>query len=198
MLDENIVRPKSTPRFQRTNDIVGKVHFMTSKCKPENIRNIHKTKEDYINYINELKLKRPSYEHFDWIVSEINDETGVVGDIGCGENIIKDIIKNPVKSFDTWGYTPDVIECNIINLPISDNSLDYGVYSLSMEQSRGEHKYIKEAHRVIKPGGKIIIVVNGNKTISRFVDSLNHGKFMIITNEKSDDGRLYYITAIKT
>ena len=196
-LSDNIVRTKSTPRFQRTNDIVGRVHFVTSKANPENIRKAHKTKEDYIEYINSLKSKRKCNEHFEWIVSQINDENGIVGDIGCGDNVIKDMIKNPVKSFDTWGYTSDVIECNIINLPIPDNSLDYGVYSLSMEQSRGEHKYINEAHRVIKSGGKIIIVVNGYKKITRFIDSLNHGKFIEVNHERSDNGKLHYITAIK-
>lgn len=197
-LGNNIVRTKSTPRFQRTNDIVGQVHFMTSKGNPENIRKVHQNKENYIEYINSLKLKRKSDNaHFEWISSQIDNENGVVGDIGCGENIIKDMINNPIKSFDTWGYTSDVIECNIVNLPIPDNSLDYGVYSLSMEQSRGEYKYINEAHRVIKTGGKIIIVVNGSKDITRFIESLNHGKFKEVNHERSDNSKLHYITAIK-
>jgi len=50
---------------------------------------------------------------------------------------------------------------------------------------------------VIKTGGKIIIVVNGSKDITRFIESLNHGKFKEVNHERSDNSKLHYITAIK-
>lgn len=188
-------RPLSIPRRVLTDDIVGNVHFKTSVMNPENIKKIHKTPEDHKEYIDKLSSKRKNIDHIKWIISQIKDDKGLVADVGCGDNIIRNMIENPTYSFDIYKHDPSVIECNIINLPIPDEVLDYAIYSLSIEQARGEHKYIREARRVIKTGGTIIIVTN--RPIKRFVDALNLNNFKDIKTDTSDSGILKFITAIK-
>ena len=80
----------------------------------------------------------------------------IVGDFGCGENLLSKEITNKVYSFDYVSIDDSVVSCDITNVPLDDNSLDAAVFSLSLMGSNYTD-YLKEAYRVVKSYGQIFI-----------------------------------------
>jgi superfamily II DNA or RNA helicase len=80
----------------------------------------------------------------------------VVADMGCGEDLLRPLIKNELHSFDHVAISDDVIACDIRNVPLEDNSIDVAVFSLSLMGSNyGD--YLKEAGRVLKPYQHLVV-----------------------------------------
>lgn len=86
----------------------------------------------------------------------------VIGDFGCGENLLKNEIENKVYSFDHIAIDESVIACDISNVPLDSNFLDVAVFSLSLMGSNYK-EYIQEAYRTLKNFGKIIICEPSSK-----------------------------------
>ena len=80
----------------------------------------------------------------------------VVGDFGCGENLLSKEITNKVHSFDHVAIDDNVIECDISNVPLQDGVLDVVVFSLSLMGSNNK-EYLEEGHRTLRPFGLIMI-----------------------------------------
>ncbi|MCR4922701.1 MAG: methyltransferase domain-containing protein [Lachnospiraceae bacterium] len=75
---------------------------------------------------------------------------------GCGYKYDKSMI-----NLDFISNSPDIIACNLLKkLPFSDNEVD-AIYSSHMIEhftSDQAHSWLKECHRVLKPGGVIRLV----------------------------------------
>ena len=80
----------------------------------------------------------------------------IVGDFGCGENLLAKEITNKVHSFDHVAIDETVTACDIKKTPLNDAVLDVAVFSLSLMGSNSED-YLKEAYRTLKPYGNIFI-----------------------------------------
>ena len=82
----------------------------------------------------------------------------VVGDFGCGENLLSKEINNQVYAFDHIAIDDGVIACDISDVSeyLNDNVLDVVVNSLSLMGSNYVD-YLKEEHRTLKPYGIIMI-----------------------------------------
>ena len=81
----------------------------------------------------------------------------VVGDFGCGEARLAASVKQKVHSFDLVADpSRGIVACNIADVPLSDASLDVAVFCLSL-MGTDYHKFVLEAHRVLKPGGILIV-----------------------------------------
>jgi hypothetical protein len=80
----------------------------------------------------------------------------VVGDFGCGENLLSKEITNKVHSFDHIAIDETVTACDISNVPLSDNILDVVVFSLSL-MGTNYRDYLEEGHRTLRPFGLIMI-----------------------------------------
>jgi superfamily II DNA or RNA helicase len=80
----------------------------------------------------------------------------VVGDFGCGENLLSKEIGNQVYAFDHVAIDDKVYACDIKNVPIEDGILDVAVFSLSLMGSNYTD-YFKEAYRTLKTYGNIFI-----------------------------------------
>ena len=82
----------------------------------------------------------------------------IVGDFGCGENLLSKEINNQVYAFDHIAIDDDVIACDISDVSeyLNDNVLDVVVNSLSLMGSNYVD-YLKEEHRTLKPYGIIMI-----------------------------------------
>jgi superfamily II DNA or RNA helicase len=100
----------------------------------------------YIEIANKIKV-RP-----DW----------VVGDFGCGENLLSKEIGNKVYAFDHVAIDDTVYACDINNVPIEDNMLDVAVFSLSLMGSN-HTDYFKEAYRTLKIYGNIFVCEPASK-----------------------------------
>jgi len=90
------------------------------------------------------------------IAKKIKRADYVVGDFGCGENLLKNEISNQVLSFDHVAIDDTVTACDISNLPLEDSTLDIVVLSLAMMHVNCE-EYIIQAYRTLKVGGIIHI-----------------------------------------
>ncbi|KAL0866664.1 hypothetical protein Bca101_045782 [Brassica carinata] len=80
----------------------------------------------------------------------------VVADFGCGDARIAKSVKNKVFSFDLVSKEPSVIACDMSNTPLESSSVDVAVFCLSL-MGTNYSSYIKEAHRVLRPSGWLLI-----------------------------------------
>jgi ubiquinone/menaquinone biosynthesis C-methylase UbiE len=88
---------------------------------------------------------------------------GRVLDIGCGNN---EFIKTYRKRHDSKSVGVDVFEwegcdlvCDTQNLPFPDNSFDTVTIIASLNHIPDREKVLKEAYRVLKPGGQILVTM---------------------------------------
>lgn len=91
--------------------------------------------------IGEKISKRP-----DWIV----------GDFGCGENLLSKNIPNKVHAFDHISIDETVVSCDISNVPLEDNTLDVAVFSLSL-MGTNYKDYLEEGYRTLRPFGMVMV-----------------------------------------
>ena len=80
----------------------------------------------------------------------------VVGDFGCGENLLAKEVTNKVHGFDHVAIDDSVVSCDITNVPLEDSVLDVAVFSLSL-MGTNYKDYFKEAYRTLKPYGNIFV-----------------------------------------
>ncbi|CAH0487419.1 unnamed protein product [Peronospora farinosa] len=80
----------------------------------------------------------------------------VVADFGCGDARLSESVPNKVHSFDLVSCKPHVTACNIADVPLKDSSVDIGVYCLAL-MGTSVREYIREVHRVLKPGGILMV-----------------------------------------
>lgn len=80
----------------------------------------------------------------------------IVGDFGCGENLLSKELTNKVYAFDYISVDDSVISCDVSKVPLDDSTLDVVVFSLSLMGSNYD-EYLKEAFRVLKPYGNLFI-----------------------------------------
>ncbi len=58
--------------------------------------------------------------------------THIVADFGCGEAVLSASVPNTVHSFDLKAANERVTVCDIAHTPLSDNSVDIGVFCLAL------------------------------------------------------------------
>ncbi|XP_019086814.1 PREDICTED: ribosomal RNA-processing protein 8-like isoform X1 [Camelina sativa] len=90
----------------------------------------------------------------DWLLSR--SSSLVVADFGCGDARIAKSVKNKVFSFDLVSKNPSVIACDMSNTSLESSSVDVAVFCLSL-MGTNYSSYIKEAHRVLRPSGMLLI-----------------------------------------
>jgi superfamily II DNA or RNA helicase len=121
----------------------------------------------------------------------------VIGDFGCGEAKLAELLPNIVHSYDHVAINEKVIACDIAHTPLKDETLDVAVFSLSL-MGLNYSDYLKEAYRTLKDGGSLLIA----ETLSRWIDkkqglieSIRNSGFTIISEKTGD--RFLYINATK-
>lgn len=121
----------------------------------------------------------------------------VIGDFGCGEAKLAELLPNIVHSYDHIAINEKVIACDIAHTPLKDETLDVAVFSLSL-MGLNYADYLKEAYRTLKDGGSLLIA----ETMSRWtdkkqelIDTIRNSRFTIISEKTGD--RFLYINATK-
>lgn len=122
----------------------------------------------------------------------------MIGDFGCGEAKLADILPNKIYSVDHVAINENVIACDMASTPLETETLDVIVFSLSL-MGINYPDYLKESHRVLKFGGMLKIAEPTNRWVERKSELLlqikNSGFLLIGDIEES--GSFLYIDAIK-
>ena len=109
----------------------------------------------------------------DLIISQLQKGKHIshsIGDFGCGEGKLELRLKESghkgkIYSFDVGKCADHVVQTDIANVPLPDNSLDVVVFSLSL-MGTNFPDFLVEANRVLKADGLVIIA----EVLSRFED----------------------------
>jgi ArsR family transcriptional regulator len=116
-----------------------------------------------------------------WAVLGLIDPTLVVGDLGCGTGQLTETIAPYVRHVVAVDGSPDMLEAarkrvgdranvdirqgDLESLPLADDALDAAMLSLVLHYSPDPAKALNEVARVVKPGGRVLVV-----------DMLPHGR----------------------
>jgi len=116
----------------------------------------------------------------------------IILDIGCGHRKAPNSIGVDIKR--TRGV--DII-ADVCRLPFKDESIDEIICSEVLEHVDDLVKAMEEIHRVLKPGGKVMIKVPHVKSLDAFRDPTHRNFFTIATMDyfTADSGYNYYSNA---
>ena len=122
-----------------------------------------------------------------------------IADLGCGECLLRNNLPNhKITEFDHVAFDDKVISCDISNLPVENNTFDAAVLSLALMGANWTD-YVKEAYRILKDFGFLIIAENEgsweNFESNEIVHCLQECGFNITSKEISQG--FIYIQAIK-
>ncbi len=115
--------------------------------------------EEWYQYHTLYREKRQDWNEipYEVIGKKISNRPDwVVGDFGCGENLLSKEITNRVHAFDHIAIDETVTACDISNVPLEDNVLDVVVFSLSL-MGTNYKDYLEEGHRTLRPFGLIMV-----------------------------------------
>ncbi|KAJ3042740.1 25S rRNA (adenine645-N1)-methyltransferase [Rhizophlyctis rosea] len=117
----------------------------------------------------------------------------VVADMGCGEGKIAQTLHDrmQIHSFDLAAPNEHIVACDIANVPLEDSSVDITIFCLSL-MGTNYMDFVKEAHRILKPGGKLKIaeVISRFPNVDRFIQVLESVGFKFL---KKDDSNKMFI-----
>jgi hypothetical protein len=181
----------------------------STRRSDNNFKEIQKNRESWDNYHKAYREIRKNwgenvpYHVIAEKIKKLNKPNLVVADFGCGDNLLKNEIQNKVLSFDMGSNINDnVIICDMSKLPIEDNSVHIGVFSLSLMGSNYT-EYLKEAKRVIVNGGRLYIAEpyerwqNREDGVDEIKSELEIEGFEVIGNIVTTE-RFIYVEAINS
>jgi len=111
----------------------------------------------------------------------------VIADFGCGDAKLAQSVTNKVHSFDLVSVNSYVTACNMSNLPLPSESIDTGVFCLSL-MGTNLTEFICEAHRVMKTNGTLLVaeVVSRFEKIGSFVSKMEKLGFSLAHKDTSN------------
>lgn len=103
----------------------------------------------------------------DWTISmaEAVGSTGKVVGLDFSENMLS-IGKEKVKNLSLQNI--ELIHGNAMALPFEDNSFDYVTIGFGLRNVPDYFQVLKEMHRVVKPGGKVVCLETSQPTLIGF------------------------------
>lgn len=169
--------------FSKMNNSMNKTH---SSKTHEKFQNDPKEWEQYHALYREARKEWPVVPYEEMINWCKLRPDLVIGDFGCGEAKIAELLDNTVHSFDHIGVNDSVIACDMSHVPLEDEMLDVAIFSLSLMGSNFTD-YIKEAHRCLKLDGHLWIIEKTSRfsELKEFTRGLEKLGFdIVITEEK--------------
>lgn len=155
--------PLNPQQIERNRNILGDFSGLNQKWSVSRSDNTHdrlsKDPSEWYYYHTLYSEKRKTWSEIPYmeIAKKISGRPDwVVGDFGCGENLLSKEITNKVYAFDHVAIDDTVYACDITNVPIGDGLLDVAVFSLALMGSNYE-QYFKEAYRTLKVYGNIFV-----------------------------------------
>jgi superfamily II DNA or RNA helicase len=166
---EEFMIPLNPKLIERSRAQLGDFSDLNQKWSVTRSDNTHdrlaKDPTEWYYYHTLYSEKRKTWSEIPYIeiAKKINVRPDwVVGDFGCGENLLSKEITNKVYAFDHVAIDDNVYACDIKSVPIEDSLLDVAVFSLSLMGSNYV-EYFKEAYRTLKTYGNIFICEPASK-----------------------------------
>jgi superfamily II DNA or RNA helicase len=202
---EELKIPLNPKQMDRSRNELGDFSDMNKKWSTSRSDNTHKrlsedpTEWYYYHSLYSDKRKTWSEIPYVEIAKKINSRPDwIVGDFGCGENLLSKEITNKIHAFDHVAVDDDVIACDISNVPIEDGVLDVAVFSLALMGSNHQD-YFKEAYRTLKTYGNIFVCEPSKKWLGRedeLTKQLESAGFKCFDTMKNTD-KFIYIDGVK-
>jgi superfamily II DNA or RNA helicase len=202
---EELSIPLNPKLFEKNKNQLGDFSEMNQRwsvTKSENTHNrLSNNPSEWYYYHTLYSEKRKTWSEIPYIeiAKKINVRPDwIVGDFGCGENLLSKEITNKVYAFDHIAIDNSVYSCDIKNVPIEDNVLDAAVFSLSLMGSNYTD-YFKEAYRTLKIYGNIFVCEPAKKWEGREDDlkkSIESVGFKCFGAIKNTD-KFIYIDGVK-
>jgi superfamily II DNA or RNA helicase len=135
-----------------------KINTENSKTTHDRMLSDPKEWEEYHRQYREAR-KTWSIVPYEEIIKRIRQLSPrlIIGDFGCGEaKILEAFGDNRVYSFDHVAINNKVKACDMNSVPLPDEAIDIGVFSLSL-MGRNWGEYIAEAKRCLATNGYLLI-----------------------------------------
>lgn len=159
----NEPKPIAIPQSKRKESYINRMNKMGRNLATDEImQKIDEGDKEWLEYQEKRKavVKKWEEQPPEYIAKQITDKKLVIGDFGCGTNDLAKLLPNKVYGFDFNSTEKGVINCDMAHTPLADNTLDVGVFSMSIDWSRRRKDYAKEAHRVIKGNGLLYVALS--------------------------------------
>lgn len=98
-------------------------------------------------------------KRFSWMNNYIDADNDVGAEVGCGQGFGKEVIrakKYLLTDFNDYEWL-DVKNVNALHTPFKDNSLDFLIASNMIHHVPYPVAFMKEAARILKPGGYLLV-----------------------------------------
>ncbi|MGC4058994.1 MAG: class I SAM-dependent methyltransferase [Chitinophagaceae bacterium] len=145
-----------------------------SQNKMSNVDDVSASRADFIRNrpgnLNYLLEKR-----YGWMNDYINDgDTGI--EVGAGNGLSKLFItKGNYEVTDYADFEWLDRKVDALNMPYESGSLDFIVSSNMIHHLAHPYKFLNECHRVLKPGGKLLIQeINGSFFLRLILKLMKH------------------------
>lgn len=106
----------------------------------------------------------------------------VISDFGCGEAKLAQSVPHRVHSFDLVAISDRVVACDMAHVPLEKHTVDVCIFCLSLMGSNVS-EFIREARRVVKKGGEMIIceVLSRFSSVDDFIRDVEAFGFKLLT-----------------
>lgn len=196
------LNPDLIKKEQRIHGDFSKMNQRWSVSKSKTtFERLQKNQDEWYYYHTLYSEKRKTWSEIPYI--EISKKIQfrpewIVGDFGCGENLLAKEVKNKIHAFDFVAVDDSVTACDISQVPLKDNTLDVAVFSLSL-MGNNYKDYLNEAYRVLKPYGNIFVAEPAEKWLGREHELkaiLEEVGFKCHKHEKNT-GKFIYLDGVK-
>jgi SAM-dependent methyltransferase len=157
--------------------------------------------EEWLEYHRQYREARETWSviPFEHWISRLNQlsQRLEIGDFGCGEAKIQEMLGERVHSFDHVAINENVTACDITSVPLENSSLDVVIFSLSL-MGKNWCDYLKEAHRCLASNGYVFI----SETTRALEGRLSELRNILVTNgfeiyDNFENGNFTFIEARK-
>ncbi len=102
------------------------------------------------------KIINSEYKPKDHVQEFINDidHDAIIVELGSGNRRLRENVIN----VDLFPFPNVDVVANIESTPFRDSSVDFAILDTVLEHVPEPHRVVKEIHRILKPGGKIVCI----------------------------------------
>lgn len=142
----------------------------TDQADRDELKKLYNVRDLDMDFVNKM-FALPQETHPERLWVQKNLEAGITYDLGCGKH------KTIITAIGVDIESGTDIQASIDELPmVQDEVADMIISRHSLEHMKDTVKTLNEWRRILKPGGKIIIILPDHEVIDTLNPTLSHGK----------------------